>query len=77
MSRFLKLRPREKKQLEEKRKLVFNYYMDNPCLSEEVDYQSEEKRKIYYKTLVNNMDENQLDEIILDYELVDIMGLIG
>jgi hypothetical protein len=39
------------------RQRLLNFYMDNPCLSEEIDYLLDEERLVYYTAIVNKMTE--------------------
>jgi hypothetical protein len=52
-----------------KRKLVFKHCMDNPCLSEEIDYKEDHIREKYYSNMVNEMSEEALNTYIEEYEL--------
>lgn len=48
---------------------VINHFMDNPCLSEEIDYKSEKIRLRHYTKLINGYDLSQLEEVCTEYEL--------
>jgi hypothetical protein len=55
--------------LQIKKEKVFNFYMDNPCLSQDIDYENDSKRKIYYRKEVNALNENQLSNIMESLEI--------
>lgn len=58
---------------EEMRKTIYQYYINNPCLSEEIDYESKEVRKAYYIKSVTMMSE---EDVIAEYEMLQGEGLV-
>lgn len=59
---------------EEMRKTIYQYYIENPCLSEEIDYESEEVRKAYYIKLVTEVMSEE--DVIAEYEMLQGEGLV-
>jgi len=55
--------------MEKLKQLIFEYFIDNPCLSNDIDYQSNKKRKRYYAKMLKNLNEDDLKEIANDYEI--------
>jgi hypothetical protein len=46
------------------RVLLLNHYMDNPCLSNEIDYYSDEdRRSIYTEQILYMTDQEVIDAI--------------
>ena len=54
-----------------KQKSIYNYYMENPCLSEPMDYESEEKRSEFYSKMVNEMSPEDIEN---EYEMHESEG---
>lgn len=54
-----------------KQKSIYTYYMENPCLSEPMDYESEEKRAKYYYKMVNEMSPEDIEN---EYEMHELEG---
>lgn len=59
--------------IEKKKALVYTHYLENPCLSEPMDYETQEVREQYYSEVVGQMLESDLDEYIEEYELGKLM----
>lgn len=55
--------------LSKKQEKVYKFLMDNPCLSEEIDYESEDDRSLYYYELVRNLSNDELNDYIEEYEI--------
>jgi len=45
---------------------LLKFYMDNPCLSVDVDYEDDYIREDYYTDLINEMTEDQLMEELIE-----------
>jgi len=41
---------------------LLKFYMDNPCLSVDIDYEDDFIREDYYSDLMNDMSEDELME---------------
>jgi len=41
---------------------LLKFYMNNPCLSVDIDYEADYIREDYYKDLINDMSEDELME---------------
>ena len=48
--------------MNDKRERLIKYYMENPCLSEDIDYEDEKTRAEHYKILVYDLNEDDLNE---------------
>jgi hypothetical protein len=48
---------------QEKREAIIKYFMDNPCLSEPIDYQVDEMRLDHYTKEYNNLDDETINDI--------------
>lgn len=51
------------------RKKLIKYYMDNPCLSQEIDYQVDEMRLEYYTNEVNTLEDYEVYQELEELEL--------
>lgn len=47
--------------LEERTDKLFQYYMDNPCLSNDIDYKPEIIRQYYWSNYVNSLTPDELE----------------
>jgi len=54
--------------MKEKREKLVKYFMDNPCLSQEIDYENNDVRLDYYTRWVKALSEDELDEEMKAYE---------
>lgn len=50
------------------REKLLNYYMDNPCLSQEIDYEIDSVRLEYYKREIALMDIETIKEELENFE---------
>ena len=52
---------------------IITYYMENPCLSEEADYGTNEERLVHYTGLVNTMTDQEAET---EYNMLRDEGLL-
>ncbi len=53
--------------MNKKQQLVYTYCMNNPCLSEDIDYEDDDIRAKHYKEMVLSCSDDVLNRCIDDY----------
>jgi hypothetical protein len=43
---------------------LLELFMNNPCLSEEIDYKSEDERRDYYARYIDTLNDQEIDDHI-------------